>query len=157
LPSKRFGRFLIVGGSNALLHFSVLNIAFLIIGVNRILSSIIATIFAMSYSFFLNKNFVFRSRKAIKKEVLAFVIVTATGVLVIHNIVYICFIYLLDHSISIVSIVEETVNYRISKDTLVINIATTAGAIVALLWNYNGYKRYVFVSKEAKDEFEHQK
>lgn len=108
------------------------------------------------YSFLLNKNFVFKSSKAIKDEVLAFVAVTASGVLVIHNLVYILVLYLLDRNISVVNIVEETINYRISHDSIEINIATLAGALVVLLWNYNGYKRFVFTNKKAKHEFEKQ-
>jgi putative flippase GtrA len=98
----------------------------------------------MSYSFLLNKNFVFKSSAAIREEVIAFVAVTATGVLIIHNLVYVLFIYILNHSISVVNIVEETVNYRISSDSIVINLATVAGAVVALIWNYNGYRLFVF-------------
>lgn len=154
--SKRFLRFLAVGGSNAVLHFTVLNVCFSIFKVSPILSSLIATFFAMTYSFLLNKNFVFKSSSAIRDEVLAFIAVTASGVLVVHNLIYILIIYLLHHSIQVVNVVEETVNYRISQDSIVINIATIAGAVVAMLWNYNGYKLFVFKNKEAKREFEHQ-
>jgi putative flippase GtrA len=156
LLSKRFIRFLLVGGSNALLHFSVLNICFSLLKFNPLTSSIVATFFAMSYSFLLNKNFVFKSSAAIRDEVLAFIIVTVSGVLIIHNLVYILFVYLLNHSVSVVNVVEETIGYRISHDSIVINIATVAGAIVAMIWNYNGYKRFVFTNPEVKHEFEEQ-
>lgn len=147
---------MLVGASNAVLHFTVLNICFSVFGLNQIVSSIIATVFAICYSFFLNKNFVFLSKASLRDEVIAFIVVTVIGVLLIHNLIYICFIYLLDQQISIVNIVEETVNYRISRDSIVINIATIAGAVVALMWNYNGYKRFVFTSKDAKYEFDNQ-
>jgi len=110
----------------------------------------------MTYSFWLNKNFVFKSSAAIKDVVIAFIAVTATGVLIVHNLVYVLFIYILGHNISIVNILEETINYRISHDSVIINIATIIGATAALLWNYNGYKRFVFVNKEVLDEFENQ-
>lgn len=142
---------MIVGGSNALLHFTILNICFSVFGFNPLISSVVATFFAMTYSFMLNKNFVFRSRAGNKEIALAFVLVTASGVLIVHNLVYILFVYLLHHSISVVNIIEETINYRISEDSVVINIATIAGAIAAMLWNYNGYKKLVF-----KEEFENQ-
>lgn len=154
--ASRFIRFLIIGASNAALHFAVLNICFSVFGLNQITSSIVATIFAISYSFVLNKNFVFRSSAAVRSEVVSFVIVTVIGVLILHNLVYVGVIYLLDHQIAITDIVEKTLNYRFSKDSIEINIATVFGAVVALLWNYNGYKRFVFSSKEAKDEFENQ-
>lgn len=154
--SKRFGRFLLVGASNAVLHFTVLNVCFSLLGLNQITSSIIATVFAISYSFLLNKNFVFRSSATIRDEVVAFVLVTAIGVLILHNLVYIAVIYLLDHQISVVNIVEETLNYRLSRDSIVINVATVVGAVAALIWNYNGYRKFVFSSKEAKHEFEKQ-
>lgn len=149
-------RFAAVGGSNAALHFSVLNICFSLLKFSPILSSIVATFFAMSYSFLLNKNFVFKSSAAIKDEVVAFIAVTSSGVLVVHNLVYVLFIYLLDHNISVVNIVEETINYRISQDSIVINIATIAGAIVAMIWNYNGYKLFVFKNDQVKNAFEEQ-
>lgn len=154
--SKRFWRFLLVGGSNAVLHFSVLNACFSLLGTNKILSSIIATLCAMTYSFLLNKKFVFRSSQAIKKEVFAFIAVTVSGVLIVHNLIYIFVLYLLDHNISIVTIIEKGVNYRISQDSIEINIATLVGALVVLIWNYTGYKRFVFINKKVKDEFEHQ-
>lgn len=110
----------------------------------------------MAYSFMLNKNFVFKSTAAVRNEVMAFIAVTTTGVLVVHNLVYVLFIYILDHNISVVNIVEETVNYRISGDSIVINIATVAGAIVALIWNYNGYRLFVFKNKQAEHEFKDQ-
>ncbi len=153
---KRAWCFLLVGGSNAVLHFSILNVCFSLLHLNPLASSIVATCFAMTYSFLLNKNFVFKSSAGIRQEVAAFVLVTVTGVLVVHNLIYVLFIYILHHNISVVNIVEETINYRISKDSVVINIATVAGAIIAMLWNYNGYKRFVFKNKQAEDEFEHQ-
>lgn len=110
----------------------------------------------MAYSFLLNKNFVFKSSAAIRDEVVAFIAVTVSGVLFVHNIVYVLFIYLLNHNVSVVNIMEETLGYRISQDSIVINLATIAGAIVALIWNYNGYRLYVFKNKRAKDEFESQ-
>ena len=126
------------------------------IGLNQITSSIVATIFAISYSFLLNKNFVFHSSRAIREEVIAFVVVTIIGVLILHNLVYVGFIYLLNQNISVVNIVEETINYRISRDSIIVNLATIVGAIVALIWNYNGYKKFVFINKIAKNEYEEQ-
>lgn len=142
-----------VGGSNAILHFTILNICFSFFLISPLPASIIATLFAMAYSFLLNKNFVFKSPAAIQKEVVSFVLVTISGVLFIHNLIYVIFIYLLNHSISVVNILEETISYRISEDSIIINIATVAGAIVAMIWNYNCYRIFVFKNPEVENEF----
>lgn len=51
--NHRIARFLIVGFSNAMLHFAVLNTAFYAFDYSKIGSSIIATVCAVTYSFFL--------------------------------------------------------------------------------------------------------
>lgn len=150
----QFRRFLTVGITNAIIHFSVLNICFSVFEFTPLSSSIVATLFAMTYSFILNRKFVFKSSNEIKREVITFTIITACGVLIVHNLVYVIFIYILQHSISVVSVVEETINYRISQDSVVINIATVAGAIAAMIWNYNGYRLFVFRNTEVRKSFE---
>ncbi len=152
--TRRFLKFLIVGGSNAVLHFFVLNLAYSFLGTSKIMSSVLATIFAMTYSFILNKNFVFRSTTAIRSEVLAFVAVTVSGVLLIHNLIFSGIVYLLSLDNGLVPWLSSIIGGRISHDFIIINLATVVGAVFALLWNYYGYKRFVFTSGEATDEIE---
>lgn len=154
--SHRFIRFLIVGGSNAVLHFTVLNASYELLGTSKIASSILATLFAMSYSFLVNKNFVFRSKAAIRNEVFAFVAVTASGVLLVHNLIYATIVYILDHNSQFVNWLYTLLQGKINNEFIIINLSTVVGALFALVWNYYGYKRFVFTTDEVKDEFENQ-
>lgn len=149
----RLARFVVVGFSNAALHFTVLNTCFYVLGASKILASLIATIFAVTFSFFLNRDFVFKAEgESAAREALLFALVTLTGMLVIHNITYALFIQVLSgHESRLANAVEFVVGYRPSKDFIDINFATIVGAMAALVWNYNGYRLLVFRQKAAED------
>lgn len=150
---KRILRFLAVGGSNALLHFTILNISFFFLGQTKIAASIIATIFAVMYSFFLNRNFVFRSKGKMTKQASSFVVVTLLGMLVIHNTIFILSLWFLESYGANISIfIKEILFNKISIDFINLNLATVVGAIFAMIWNYNGYKFFVFSEQDKKND-----
>lgn len=152
MSTRYFSRFLLVGASNALLHFIVLNIAFSSVGFSKMGSSIIATVFAMAYSFLLNKQFVFRSSSSVRSEVLAFVLVTGSGVLIIHNLIFSWLVVLLEHFDRLVHALISITGNRLGKDTILINVSTIFAAGVALAWNFIGYKFFVFKAREAVND-----
>jgi putative flippase GtrA len=39
-----------------------------------------------------------------------------------------------------------------SKDFIDINVSTVMGAMVAMVWNYNGYRLFVFKDKKQDEE-----
>ena len=144
---KRIFRFLIVGGTNALLHFTVLNVCFFILGQAKITSSIIATIVALTYSFFLNKNYVFRNKESakLKKQAIRFISVTVFGMLIIHNSVFALAIWYLEGvGVNISTSLHSILQDKITIDFIIINTATIIGAIFAMFWNYNVYRFFVF-------------
>lgn len=146
---KRILRFLAVGGSNALLHFTILNISFFFLGQTKIAASIIATVFAVMYSFFLNRNFVFRSNGKFTKQASRFVGVTLLGMLIIHNTIFILSLWFLEGYGTNISIFAKEIMFnKVSIDFININLATVVGAIVAMIWNYNGYKFFVFSEQD---------
>lgn len=155
---SRIARFFIVGCLNALLHFSVLNFGFYILGLGKIPASILATIFAVSFSFVMNRNFVFRSKKdGALRQVLLFVLVTVTGMLIVHNAVYALALAVIENwDQSIVQYIADISGIQLSEDFVDINLSTVVGAIAAMFWNYNGYKYLVFkegkIKQESKDE-----
>lgn len=110
----------------------------------------------MIYSFLLNKNFVFRSKAAVRDEVTAFVLVTASGVLFMHNFAYALIIYILERNGGLVTFVADLLGNKLTRDFIIINLSTVVGAVIALAWNYYGYKKFVFTNKEAKEEYEDQ-
>lgn len=144
---------MLVGVSNALLHFSILNISFSIIGLSKITSSITATVCAMFYSFVLNRNFVFKSNARRDREVVLFIAVTVLGVLVIHNLAYLYLNHLLDNHDFLAMRLESISGNTLSRDSIKINLSTVGGASIALLWNYIGYK-YIVFNKQDIDEKE---
>jgi len=146
-------RFLMVGASNAVLHFSVLNASFFFLHQSKIVSSIIATIFAMTYSFILNRNFAFKSKNHhLTTQAIAFIVVTLSGMLFVHNAVYIAVLWLLEHdSIGITLAIEKITNGVLTADFIDINLSTLLGAIFAMVWNYNGYRLFVFKNHSEAD------
>lgn len=152
---KRVGRFLLVGASNAVLHFSILNIAFFYLHQSKVASSIIATVFAMVYSFILNRNFVFKSKNGhLTSQALSFILVTVFGMLLVHNAVYIGVLWALEHdTVGVTLAIERMTGGLLSADFIDINLSTVIGAAFAMVWNYNGYRIFVF-KKRSKDSDE---
>jgi putative flippase GtrA len=155
--SKQLGRFLLVGGSNALLHFMVLNATYTLLNTSKLAASIIATLFAMCYSFILNKSFVFKSRDSLRREVIWFVGITITGMLLIHNFVFALCTNFFENQPSLLNLISNLSFNVFTNDILIINISTVVGAIFALIWNYNGYRLFVFNKLKRSDEAEAEK
>ena len=151
LLQHRLVRFLLVGFSNAALHFTVLNLTFYSLGLSKIGASLAATLCAVTYSFFLNKDFVFKNKakgETLLSEAALFVLVTLSGMLIIHNLTYLGVVHLISgHDSSIISLLATTTGHRFSSDFVDINFATVCGALVAMFWNYNGYRMFVFKAK----------
>jgi putative flippase GtrA len=152
--TKRIARFVVVGVCNAAISFGLLNLCFSYLHQGKITSSIISTTCAVLFSFAMNRNFVFsdKSRRA-HHQFLPFVLVTLSGSLVVLNLVYIgCVAYLERHGAWLTSLIHSITHLRISQDIVDINLSTVAGALVAMVWNYNGYRLFVFSKKEATHE-----
>lgn len=155
---KRVVRFLLVGVSNAVLHFSILNASFFFLHQSKIGASIIATIFAMSYSFILNRNFVFKKRSdKLSSQAIPFIVVTVSGMLIVHNLIYLMMVWLLEHNgIGVTMFIENISGHLLSADFVDINLSTVVGATVAMIWNYNGYRLFVFHGKKGVLDEENQ-
>lgn len=141
LMHRQFARFLQVGFLNATVHFGVLNLVYFALQTSRLLASIVATIIAMLMSFFVNRLYVFVSveGRSLHQEFLRFLLVTGVGLLLIHNTVF----YIVSQVAS--SLIPATA----LDDFLILNGSTVVAALVALVWNYFGYKWLVF-DNEAK-------
>jgi putative flippase GtrA len=138
-------RFGIVGISNTLLNFAVLNFAFYFLKTNKIVSSIIATICAVSISFFLNRNFVFKHKGRSIIQPVLFVAVTLSGVLVMQNSIYALFVFILrDHSFWLIKSVHSVSGITLTDDFVDINLSNLIASLFAMVWNYNGYRWFVF-------------
>lgn len=127
-------RFVLVGISNTVLDFLVLNIL-LFCKVNILFANTISTGIAMLYSFFMNKKWTFRnSGNNYVREVILFFIFTAIGIWVIQN----GCIYLLNLIVPDFGLPEVIYN----------NAIKLAASIPSLTWNYLTYNRFVFTNNK---------
>lgn len=127
-------RFILVGISNTVLDFLVLNIL-LFCKVNILFANTISTGIAMLYSFFMNKKWTFRnSGDNYVREVILFFIFTAIGIWVIQN----GCIYLLNLIAPDFGLPEIIYN----------NAIKLAASIPSLTWNYLTYNRFVFTNNK---------
>ena len=151
LLSLRVFRFASVGVVNAIISFSLLNVIYYDLHQSKILSSIIATGVALIFSFAMNRNFVFLDKsKRAREQAPVFVIVTVLGSFVVLNIVYIVTLRLMNnHEQPLLDVVRSLSGVRLSSSFVDINLSTMVGAVVAMIWNYNGYKYFVFKGSHA--------
>ena len=127
-------RFVLVGISNTILDFLILNIL-LFCKVNILFANTISTGIAMLYSFFMNKKWTFRnSGDNYVREVILFFIFTAIGIWVIQN----GCIYLLNLIVPDFGLPEIIYN----------NAIKLAASIPSLTWNYLTYNRFVFTNNK---------
>lgn len=147
--SKRVLRFLVIGMCNAAISFGILNLSYYKLHQTKIVSSIIATSCALIFSFIMNRGFVFADKtKKAHQQLPSFIIVTITGSLVVLNLVYILSLQLLKgHEHLIIDPVKSLTAVSLKKSFVDINISTIIGAVVAMVWNYNGYRLFVFKGK----------
>ena len=134
--TKKPLRFVIVGISNTVLDFVLMNIMRLV-GLNLIVANTISTGTAMVYSFFMNKKWTFRNAgKNYLRQVVLFFIFTIIGIWVIQN----GFIWLINTYIP---------HFGLS-DTIFANAAKLIASVPSLIWNYLTYNFIVF--RESKSE-----
>ena len=134
-------RFAAIGVINTVIDFALLNVFAHAIGLPRIPSNIISASVAMIFSFFANRHVVFGAKDGdARKQAMLFVLVTASSIYVIQNIVIYVLADLwtwpLDTAHDIIGILE--------KDIFVTNGAKAAATVASLVWNFLFYDRVVF-------------
>jgi len=127
-------RFAIVGGANTALDF-ILLFLFVNLGVDKILANYFSTGASLIFSFFANKSFTFKHKTGnAKKQFVAFLLVTITGLWVLQPI--------------IIWLVTSALESQITNDSILLFVAKLIATIGSLIWNYLLYSRLVF-KKEA--------
>lgn len=154
LHANRITRFTIVGAVNTAVSFGILNLVFYKLHQGKIVSSIIATTCALAVSFLLNRNYVFADKsKRAHKQLLPFIAITISGSLLVLNAVYVLSLRLLSgHEALFIDAAKTLSGVDLSPSFIDINLSTLIGAAAALLWNYNGYRMFVFTSQKPSPE-----
>jgi putative flippase GtrA len=143
--SKRVLRFIVAGFVNGAVNYAVLNVLFYGLHTSKILAGIIAAFCAMLSSFLLNFRFVFRDKTTSKRKIVRFIAVAVTGSLIVQNIVYALGIFYLMPSAAIISdFLLQFSNTQISSSFILINLSSLIASTAAMIWNYNGYRTFVF-------------
>lgn len=136
LTASRFIRFLLAGGVNTAVNFAVLNLVYYQFGQDRLVSIMVATACAIGVSFILNRSFVFGDKNKAFVKLRRFVLVSVLGVFVIQNTVFMASSYILERFIG-----PSTSG---GKSALLINLSNVIASAAVMLWNYNGYRLFVF-------------
>jgi putative flippase GtrA len=133
-------RFVVVGGLNTAIDFAVLNGLIYLFGIGRsdpkyVVFKGLSFIVALANSFFLNKLWVFKTRRSegkdMRREVMAFVGVSVAGLLANTLIAFV--VYAAGHAL-----------LPGVSNAVMANIGALVGTVVVVLWNFTGYKFLVF-------------
>lgn len=123
-------RFALVGGFNTALDFIIL-FSLVAFGLDKIPANYVSTTVTMVISFFINKEFTFKSKdKTSVRKFVTFIAVTAFGLWVIQPIVILFVSWLLAGTGWAAPII--------------LFIAKLAATVASLVWNYLFYSRIVF-------------
>lgn len=137
LKNSQEFKFVIIGGFNTILDFSIL-FGLTFIGVNSIIANIFSTGISFVSSFVLNKKVTFKSenktRKELLREMILFTIVTLFGLWGIQSV--------------IISIVSPIFNNFIDNQSIILFLSKCFATAFSLVWNFVLYKKVVFIDKK---------
>ncbi len=144
---KRIAKFGAVGVINTLLDFIVLDVLHLKFGMELILANLISTTVAMAFSYVANRRIVFKHHtEKVARQMMLFWAVTAFGLYVLQSGI----IWLLGHPMHgalnwSVSVVRSIGFKHFSEAFIATNVVKFIADALTLIWNYIGYKEFVFV------------
>ncbi len=154
--AKQVGKFGIVGILNTLIDIIILNILikislsleFFFLGYKVVGANMISVSVAMVNSYILNKYWTFESKekKNIAYEIFKFLFVTVIGMFVIHQIAFNLFYTYWSGPADLVVGISHFIGLnRIFSDSFVVlNFAKVIAILFSLVWNFVGYKIWVF-------------
>lgn len=140
---QQFIRFFLVGIMNTLVDLIILNIETTITGLKSgspyAIQKGFSFIVAVTFSYFFNKYWTFKdkSKEEEGKKFSQFLFVSIIGMLVNVSSATLTIAYLKPF-------IDSTLNLGFLNDQLWVNIGALAGTAVGLIWNFIGYKFWVF-------------
>lgn len=156
--TKQAGKFAAVGVLNTVIDFIILNAlvflgftaAFLLFNQKFLIANIISVAVAMINSFILNKQWVFRSEGgSIYSEIFKFLAITIFGMFIVHQLIFNFFYYqfhaVADLLVAVVHLLKLDLIF--SDQFALLNFSKIVAIIGSLIWNFIGYKFFVFKNK----------
>jgi putative flippase GtrA len=137
LAQNKKVRFVLVGGFNTVVDFTIYNLASQLLGLALPLANMISTVIAMSISFVLNKKWTFNSQsKNYAREVVLFFIFTLIGIWIIQS--------------GLIWLIENWLLSQLDWQNFWLkNGVKVVATLPSLVWNYLAYNKIVFKSQEA--------
>jgi putative flippase GtrA len=152
---KQIGKFTVVGIINTVIDVAVLNFLvlvfqfkfqFTVFGFPFLIANIISVTLAMINSYFWNKYWTFRSKK--KKnwlsEILKFFLITVIGIYVINQLVFNLLNTYWLWPTQIVTNFSHLIGISSLDNFITLNFAKILAILASLVWNFIGYKLWVF-------------
>ena len=121
-------RFILVGIANTAIDFIVL-LSLTAVGLPLVLSNIISTSVALTFSFFANRTFTFGSTGKKRAQAVRFLLVTLVGLWVLQPIVLVLAVPALEG--------------MLSREASIV-VAKLIATVVSMVWNYLLYDSLVF-------------
>ncbi len=151
---EQAGKFAFVGIINTILDFAILNVliaigfsaTFMIFGQKILIANIISVSIAMINSFILNRQWAFRSQnKNVAMEIVKFSVITLFGMFVVHQLIFSFFLYRFTSFTGIAYRIIRALSLPFSYEFTALNISKVIAVVGSLIWNFFGYKFFVFV------------
>lgn len=134
LKNKKFKKFIVVGGTAALIDFSVFFLLTSYFHTSILFANICSTSIAFCFSFIANKTYTFQTKdRSILRELLLFIIVTLVGLWGVQTIIVV-----LSHPL---------IHQLVENNDIALLFGKIIAAAVGMIWNYFFYSRFVFINK----------
>ncbi|MDD3497974.1 MAG: GtrA family protein [Candidatus Moranbacteria bacterium] len=139
----QFIRFAMIGVINTLVDLAILNAETIITGIKDgsgyAIQKGLSFLVAVTVSYFLNKHWAFedKSKKDEGKKFSQFLFVSIMGMLINVSVATITVTYLK-------APINNLLNLSFLNDQVWVSIGALAGTAVGLIWNFTGYKIWVF-------------
>jgi len=143
---RRVGKFGVVGVLNTVIDFTLYNILSSTTFLGLVGSNIVSTTVAMVFSFFANRNVVFKAKQgSIKKQTVRFLLVTGFGIYILQNGTIAILTQIWPAPIHAVVQYANSMGLHDHNAVITKNAAKLVATVVSLIWNYIMYKRLVFL------------
>lgn len=143
---KRVGKFGVVGIINTVIDFTLYNILSSTTFLSLVESNIVSTTVAMVFSFFANRNVVFKAKGgSIKQQTIRFLLVTGFGIYVLQNGTIALLTQVWPGPLNAVVHLAVASGFHGHNAFIIKNSAKIIATVVSLIWNYIMYKRLVFL------------